>query len=126
MTFEEWLAQKGQAAATAMGGGTMNHPNIPVAAPPPGTQQQLAAYARQNISTPPAMAPQAPPPQMIPPPMPVAPAPRQFPQINHSLNPDNVRAQTSPTEALTPEEEEELDKTRGQTEKAGTAEGNYR
>ncbi len=60
------------------------------------------------------------------------PVARQFPQLKKKIasgtpiTTKDIRSATSPTEALTPEQEEEMDKTRGQTEKAGTAEGNYR
>lgn len=51
MTFEEWLAQKGQQVSQATGGiYGMGPSNTQI--PPPGTQQQIAQYARQNVSTP--------------------------------------------------------------------------
>lgn len=51
MDWEEYIRQKGQQMANAMGGGTFNAPNSPVPTPN-ATLPQVADYARQNISTP--------------------------------------------------------------------------
>lgn len=118
MTFEEWLAQKGQQGADMIGAGTMNKPNMGVTTPPPGTQQQLAQYARQNISTPPNMPmppPQAPPMQ-LPPQLESAPPPppRQFPNIQKKIqagqpvNSQDIRDTMHGVQEVTPELEKKL------------------
>lgn len=145
MTAEEWLELQAQKLRQATGANNlygMGPSTQPT--PPPGTQQQLAQYARQNISTPSSLPTPAQPPQQMPPQMQLDashPAVRQFPQIQQKLarqeplDTSDIRAMTSPTQALSEDQEAEINKNlHGEDEdddahdvnnKAGGAEGNY-
>ncbi len=95
MTFEEWLRQKGQQAASAMGGVYGQGAPNPQMAHPLQVNEQQKQLVRGITGDQNAMTVQ----------------PRAFPQIQQALSPQD--------------EEDQRQLRRGQLEKSGTAEGSY-
>jgi hypothetical protein len=118
-TLEEiqaWMAQH-------VPGGNLNNSNYHVPAPQPGTQDALAEYARQNMSTPPNMGAQ---PGTANAGMAAAPQnqPRQFqfPKIQDTLSRDTIHDLIAPDEE---DDEEKKQHALNNNNRSGTAEGSY-